>query len=606
MNHTPLFTQSQLDDYILKWAESNTDERTEENKNKRMILHDKEVSFLKKTTCSKSSLHQYRKLIENINSDTLSNMIINNFYNYQAMIVISCVIASLFYDQRGDIILPHERIRHWINNLTQIQANVQNEIDNSFTASFGHSSTPPIFLIKTPRHQESDLVHEAFIGLYGTNRLRLDIPNFAFIFGTFACSPPIIKPLNPVISWCSNDILLSKVDYVIYENITPSIYLEQYLIECTGDQFLNIYVQILYALDFANQTINFTHFDLTYKNVILRYNPSNSSKIYIPYKPNVYILTDYIPTITNYETSYIKYEDTDYPSSFKIDWTKSSFPIYDAHLLLTSSLYWMHKNNNFQCYNYIVSLLDFFVVFTNNQDQQSYIYNQHFTKLPINLNEVSIMKLIEYINGKYQFTWRVHEPSKNYPILSCKLGRCLSSQQAETEIMKSEPLKINDIFELTDVLSNTQYDEKIITPTLVNNILSESIQRCTRLLQDLSNIIIKPVSIFDLEINEYEQYIMSVNTISTNFEQMITLYEYILFNINYFIKIKHLVIIDVNVLSQLRELSQLYRSKYEQIEDRIVRENDKIKNDYQALQRMSPLVPNYKQFTELFKKSLIN
>ena len=52
------------------------------------------------------------------------------------------------------------------------------------------------FVVKSPRKNVGSArfgpIHEYFIGAFGTNSLRNNIPNFSFMFGYFMCSPPFI------------------------------------------------------------------------------------------------------------------------------------------------------------------------------------------------------------------------------------------------------------------------------------------------------------------------------------------------------------------------------------------------------------------------------
>jgi serine/threonine protein kinase len=149
------------------------------------------------------------------------------------------------------------------------------------------------------------------VGLYGTNRLRPFIPNFAYIYGGVKCSPPIFGENDEVVDWCNNN--KNSVNYILYENVNPSISIKKFISKCSVDEFLNIFLQILYALDFAHKKIDFTHYDLHGSNILLRIpNANEPDKLYqIPYKTEngwEYITTRYIPTFIDYGMSHFRNE----------------------------------------------------------------------------------------------------------------------------------------------------------------------------------------------------------------------------------------------------------------------------------------------------------
>src|SRR3990167_6639098 len=113
-------------------------------------------------------------------------------------------------------------------------------------------SIPAAVIIKAPQKQSTALVHEAFIGLFGLNNLRRYIPNFAFILGYFRCSPPLLDPQKGTVSaWCYQ--AKTQVDYVIYENIAPSVSFYDFIFgtEVTQEILVELVIQVLGALDLA-------------------------------------------------------------------------------------------------------------------------------------------------------------------------------------------------------------------------------------------------------------------------------------------------------------------------------------------------------------------
>lgn len=106
-------------------------------------------------------------------------------------------------------------------------------------------------------------VHEAFVGLTSTNNLLKQIPNFAYVFGTY------VNPWDQSVNIISEHIDgLTLFDYIK----SSSFRLDEYYL---------ILVQLLLALQMAQREFGFVHCDLTPWNIILQRLPE---PIEIPYK----------------------------------------------------------------------------------------------------------------------------------------------------------------------------------------------------------------------------------------------------------------------------------------------------------------------------------
>ena len=187
-----------------------------------------------------------------------------------------------------------------------------------------------LFVVKTPRdpRNEENQLHEYFVGIYATNQLRSRIPNFVYVLGGFRCSPPYIEDQNlsgtgrsrkkkPII-FCQNDTKENQVMYVLYENVINSVSLNDFISgdytigrvkgePCTFETFLNLFTQLIFALQMAYEAYDYTHYDLHTENILVRTLPE---EIIIPYKrkngSSVYVKTKYIATIIDLEQSHIK------------------------------------------------------------------------------------------------------------------------------------------------------------------------------------------------------------------------------------------------------------------------------------------------------------
>lgn len=260
------------------------------------------------SSCLQSELEMIKNNFHSLKNTILERVAKDTFYNRDAMKAVECTINSLFYISPYDFgsMALNDRIVTYIHNLNRV--GVVNSLEgDAMRASFGKAQD--LFVIKSSKEISTDyLVHELVAGLYATNNLRNFIPNFAYVYGGFKCSPPLFGTDNKkVLSWC--DDTANKVNYVLYENIAPAVEMKEYAKTCTGKQFLNVYMQIFYALMKAYKTMDFTHYDLHASNVLIR--RINNPEFQIEYETEKgieYIQTDVIATIIDYGFAHFKTE----------------------------------------------------------------------------------------------------------------------------------------------------------------------------------------------------------------------------------------------------------------------------------------------------------
>jgi hypothetical protein len=260
--------------------------------------------------CNIPMLNSLRDHISGLQATALKDVITDQFYNPQAMAATMCAVDSIFYAPPSDIgsAFLNDRIRLYIHNLRQIGS----ESVEGYALLGDFENAKNLFVVKVSRNPEDDsLLHELIVGLFGTNKLRQSIPNFSYIYGGFKCSPPLINPEEKkVVTWCLNSN--NPVNYVLYENIAPATELADYVKTCTGKEFVNAYLQILYALRLAVSLIKFTHYDLHYKNVLIRRLANMAKRSFqIAYETErglEYLTTQFVATIIDYGFSHITTE----------------------------------------------------------------------------------------------------------------------------------------------------------------------------------------------------------------------------------------------------------------------------------------------------------
>ena len=139
------------------------------------------------------------------------------------------------------------KVRSFIQSLSTMTApSSQGIVLNPRIVENGNFANTQIYVVKTTniKSENENLIHEYFVGAFGTNMLRSQIPNFAFIMGYFQCSPPFIdKQTQEVLTYCQNDKSVNP--YIIYENVQNSVPFSDFIQTCSFDILLNILCQVL-------------------------------------------------------------------------------------------------------------------------------------------------------------------------------------------------------------------------------------------------------------------------------------------------------------------------------------------------------------------------
>lgn len=153
---------------------------------------------------------------------------------------------------------------------------------------------------------EKNSYREYFITLTQLNNLRYYLPNFMMTYGQFKCIKPSVS---------TEKIYFKKmcqpkgnyVNYTLYERIV-GISLETYLTsyKLKYETFINCFVQLLFALEKAQEKCGFTHFDLHYDNIILKESNISEYDVYCNGVKYTVEIDDYIPVIIDYGHACVK------------------------------------------------------------------------------------------------------------------------------------------------------------------------------------------------------------------------------------------------------------------------------------------------------------
>lgn len=360
--------------------------------------------------------------IASLNEAALTTAVRNKYYDPNVMTTTSKILETIFYGvPYMDVSAQNLMIRRWIKNAKKI--GTESAFGDVFLTQFG--SAQNAFVIKTAKSpSDRGLIHELFVGLYGTNQLRSELPNFTYVFGGFDCSPAFTFESSA--SVCSVNDSNKFVKYIVYENIMPSESLSEYCGRCSSEEFYAKYLQILLALNRAYEVCEYTNYDLHSQNVLVR--TVNTKRLSLPYMlsgEKIYINDDAIATIIDNGRAHIKVAGTNYgyheAYSYGVDPDKGN-PIHDAYKLLCWSLFDMRAKNNTRTFTEVSKLLKFF---NQTESALQIIQSQQRTtfSLPLGVSG-TLLDFIKWIRLEFKPKCITMSPEINRHVYGCntKLG----------------------------------------------------------------------------------------------------------------------------------------------------------------------------------------
>ena len=271
------------------------------------------------------------------------------FGDGNALKALMCINNTLAIYPASAGLTRNYKVRHYIRRLRQVGAEsiAGYAMASTIIARDNQTNTDEPFVTKAPRVLDEstnyEQIHEYFVGAYGTNNLRDKIPNFAYVMGMFKCSPPYIDAKRQVLTFCQNEDPSKQAVYLLYENIKNAVTLHDYIKNgCTLAEFLNIWIQILFALDLAYREFRYTHEDLHDRNVLVEELPE---EIFIPYTVSTtgevrLLKTRFIARIIDLGRSLIFYNNQPFGYALYEGgvYPETPYPIYDVYKLLLNCL----------------------------------------------------------------------------------------------------------------------------------------------------------------------------------------------------------------------------------------------------------------------------
>ncbi len=528
--------------------------RREIKENTSRLLQREKQNLSTTSICPLPALGKDQTRIDNLKKKKLQKISKDQFYNPEVMRETMCITDAIVYTQpvqKGSV-TSLQRTRQWIRNLRQIgtesvygyalAADLEGEVPEE-------SSSFPMYVLKAPRSEEADeeLTHELFIGLFGTNPLRSFVPNFAYVYGGFQCAGPIIDPkTRQVATWCTRRGL-GSVNYVIYENIAPSVSFHEYVQKCSPSQFWVQYLQILYALRQAQSVNGFTHYDLHSNNVLIR-QIDTDEEFSIPYNTEngrEYLKTDRIATIIDYGNSYIVYEAQNYGSYGKESFFVSprrSYPFHDAYKLLLLAISNAKSARNLAVVEEGIRILSFF----NSSPTKTILEREISLAYSLPYTEKAAGKtlddLLRYIRSRCPCEFITIKPTTRR-VLGCSgTDLCLTSSQLRREVdMETQRVPVslfgfydiatrysaqNDIPRLNLVKNQFHYPEAKERALDHFNSLQETLELIALDLETVKLVGRDFTAIFDIEtLSPYRQFVMNVAGFYDTLEQLSISYD---------------------------------------------------------------------------------
>ena len=496
---------------------------------------DSEVKLVANTTvCDVPMLSSLRDRIGGLQAAQLKDFTLKQLHNPSAMKAAMCTADSIFYTSPYDIgsLYLNNRIRMYIHNLRQMGG----ESAEGYALIADFENAKDMFVVKVSRSPSDDtLLHELVVGLYGTNKLRQYIPNFAYVYGGFKCSPPLIDPeTKKVVTWCLHDT--NPVNYVLYENINPAVTMSKYLQTCTGKDFVNVYLQVLYALRLALKVSDYTHYDLHYENVLIRH-PSPGTingPFQIAYETErgvEYVLTHVIPTFVDYGFSHIKTADR-IDSSGKIvepgkHYGKSglvpfsifayrSWIMHDLYKFLMFCILGASQHNN---RSVLVEATKIFRFFNATEDPIAAINSQSSTLFAFPLiestNKITADDLASHIRTLCDCSFINHNRTSD-PVLDCERV-CLTSGEILNQVGMDPngPIGTPDnIIEFYDIAVRLQNENRELEKTRIaqaypyQHAIRSHIDKMHELVRDLIDLRrkLKLVDVSKMALDQVLQY----------------------------------------------------------------------------------------------------
>lgn len=404
--------------------------------------------------------------ISGIKKDVITKKLDNNFYDYNLMEEVRCMINTIL-DVSDGVESERERINVFFNKMKRFGTNsaynyaLKGDIreKNSLRCKKHETYIGDMFVVKCPREPAGsrELIHERVVGDH-LNKLRQFIPNFSYVYDAFTCSGTTVNNnTKEVIDFCTSDV--DPVAYVIYENIKSAIpigELPKRNCNTKHDQvgiakdFFRYLMQTAISLNLAEQMCGFAHCDLHDENLLLRkVSDKPFSILYSHGGRDVYVISPgSIATFIDYGMSHVRTFDDNgnIVDVGKLDSSgffenigvsaKNTNTMADIYKLICFFIRRCIAEGKIETILHVSALLAGYFYSEKSLDEHtiiSIIYNQfevryHVPHHIVLENGWNIVDFIEYLDGFFEqlygerllnYETPVDSQGKRYPIFGC-------------------------------------------------------------------------------------------------------------------------------------------------------------------------------------------
>lgn len=371
----------------------------------------KELQLISNSQFCKSS-KEFK--IDDVKKDLLKQDLEKKFYSGKVMASIFCIFDVLMFE-------PTKSAQ---SVFTKVETFGEESV-NGVVLLADFDKFERMFIIKSPKDSlTNDMLHEYFVGVSCTNRMRNYIPNFAYILGAFKCKPPVLSGDNDdkkVLDWCQKGDRRTYVNYVIYEKV-PGESLKARTKMLEFEEFFSYILQLAFSIHRAWQDCKFTHYDLHTSNVILR--PWKTESFYIPYETEygiMYVKSSKIATMIDFGNSRVEIGGDAfgvYGYESYGNFAHLSRPWYDIYKVLMFSLYDMLVSGNNDCFDQSLDLLRIIIdsegkmsrddIVKKVKDERRDYYTLSRMPLPIETNPQTnnLLYFLQQVEQKYPEMWK--------------------------------------------------------------------------------------------------------------------------------------------------------------------------------------------------------
>lgn len=335
--------------------------------------------------------------VKDVDVNELRNLLTKRYNNGFDMKAVYCLIQDLIklakQGKRNGIYNLTEQIKTWLLSMKKLgKGGIQGMVFMSTVLDDGIE-----VIIKVPKkvRDYNNILREYFLAIAGINDMRQYVPNFMYTLGSFLC--PMPESTLEYEKLCNE---LGEIPFLMIEKIRGDTLKDAFMKnKITFDDFLAIFIQVLLALEVAQDKIEFTHYDLHFENVVLR--PITSEYKYkVPLATKAYNITatKYIPMMIDFGLSSIRYKENTFGTYEFTNYGIQTYMIqgFDMYKLLIFSAAAAERANNMSLQNKITELFKFY----KNDDP----YNM--TKTPTvglskALSSDNLCKEVAYSNAAY-------------------------------------------------------------------------------------------------------------------------------------------------------------------------------------------------------------